>query len=284
MSTRTITKFENIAASISYTFPLHLYEAQEEQQLRTSFSVGVGANYAHDHLGYAAAPKSPGIISIRALAKESSQANLEAEIDEARGECYRIGLGYLYRVDADGSTTRRCLARVSAMPGMTINVNSQFGISPMVFQFEKLSDWMADTATTGSQTIDAGNESVTVNNPGNLPVYASIWRLRNNGTTRAEHPVLFNSTTGQYAAFNRAMNIADHELYLATGTRLVQFSDNNGSSYANDYANFAGDFLRLDPGNNTIKVCCGRPHVLPWLNTIRIPAFSLEWSFYPNYV
>lgn len=284
VAVRFIEKFEDLTGTISYSFPTALYECQEEQPLRTAFTSGVGADYAHDHHGYGRPPLGVGRINVRAMAKESSPTNLSAEHDEARSECYRIGKGYLYRLDADGSTRRRCLARLDAMPSITINNSNQFGISPLIFSFVKLSDWQATTATTGSQTIDTPLESVTVANGGNIAVTDVVWRLRNNGSTRAELPVLFNQTTGQYAAFLRPMGAADDELYLDSGARLVQWSTNNGAAYANDYSNFAGDFFRLDPGNNTLIVMCGRSVPLPWLSSIGTPNFTLEWSFYARYV
>lgn len=282
MTLRFIEKFESIAGTISYSFSLKGMEAQFEQTLRAPRGIGVGANYAHDHLGYGISPKDPGRIRVRCISVETTEANLEAELDEARGECYRIGLGYLYRLDSDGSTRRRCLARLESMPGWTRTVG-QFVHAPLMFDFVQLSDWMATTATTGSQLIDTPVESVTVNNPGNLPVYAATFRLRNTGTTRATRPVIFNATTGQYMAFLRSMSGPDHELYVDTETGTVQYSESNGAGYVNDYSNFAGGFMRLDPGDNTIRVLCGRAHPLPWLNCISDPDFTLEWSFYARY-
>ena len=284
MTLRRPLKFESIAGTISYTFPLGHLEMQEEVGLRTAFTSGVGADYSHDHHGYGIPPKGNRIINVRAMLVESTPTALADEMDEARGECYRIGLGYLYRIEADGSTQRRCRARVNAIPSITISNLNLFGAAPIIIQFTAISDWMATTATTGSQTIDTPVESVTVNNPGNIPVTDVVWRLRNVGLTRAERPVLFNVTTGQYAAFLRPMGAADDELYLDSGSRLVQFSTNDGAAYANDYSNFAGDFFRLDPGDNTIKVLCGRSVPLPFLSTIGTPNFTLEWSLYGRYV
>lgn len=282
MTLRYVEKFENIAGTISYTFSLHGMEAQFEQTLRAPRGIGVGANYAHDHLGYGISPKDPGRIRVRCISVETTEALLEAELDEARAECYRIGLGYLYRLDSDGSTRRRCLARLESMPGWTRTVG-QFVHAPLMFDFVQLSDWMATTATTGSQTIDTPLESVTVNNPGNLPVTSVVWRLRNNGTARASRPVLFNTTTGQYMASLRQMLSADQEVYIDTETLAVRWSENDGAGYANDYSNFAGQPLRLNPGDNTIRVLCGRVHGLPWLQSIEDPALDLSWSFNAAY-
>ncbi len=283
MGNRQIDKFTSLDGTISYTFLTNRAEHQIEQGYRLPTSVGVGANYAHDHLGNGVSPKDPRRITVRALITAATATALETAVDEATTKIERIGKGWLYRLDVDGTTYRRCLARPLSAPSVTFNGDFQFGMMPTSFGFLGLSDWQATTATTGSQTIDTANESVTINNTGNINCYAVTFRLRNNGTTRATSPVIFNTTTGQRAVFLRSMNVADHELYYETSARLVQFSDNNGAAYANDYSNFAGTDFYLKPGNNVLKVCCGRPHVLPWLNTIRIPNFDLEWSFYPSF-
>lgn len=284
MTMRRPLKFEDVAGAISYTFSTKSLEMQEEIQLRVAFTSGVGADYSHDHHGYGIPPKGNRLINVRAMLVESTPSALADEMDEARAECYRIGLGYLYRIEADGSTQRRCLARVNAIPSITINNLNRFGAAPIAIQFVALSDWMATVATTGSQTIDTPLESVTVNNPGNMPVTDIVWRLRNNGLTRAVRPTLFNATTGQYAAFLRTMGAANDELYLDSGSRLVRWSENDGSSYTNDYSNFAGSFFRLDPGNNTVRVLCGRTHIVPVLRPVSTPNFGLEWSFYARYM
>lgn len=281
MGVRLIDKFESLDGTISYTFLTNRAEHQIEQMYRTPISSGVGANYAHDHLGNGVSPKDPRRITVRGLLYGSTATALETALDEATSEIERIGKGWLYRLDVDGTTYRRCLARPLSAPSVTFNETFQFGVMPTAFSFLGLSDWQSITATTGSQTIDTANESVTINNTGNVNCYAVTFRLRNNGTTRATSPVLFNTTTGQMAVFLRSMNVADHELYYETSARLVQFSTNNGAAYSNDYSNFAGTGFYLKPGNNVLKVCCGRPHMLPWLNTIRVPNFDLEWSFYP---
>lgn len=277
MTVRYPSRFVSTDATMTYEFSLNQMEAQFEQAMRTPMSVGVGSDFAHDHLGYGLAPRDVGSIRIRTISVETSEANLESEIDEARSECFRIGKGWLYRVNQDASE-QRCLARLRGMPSWT-RAGYQSVHMPLIFDFVQLSDWQSTSATTGSQVIDTPNESVTITNAGNLPVYDITFRLRNTGTTRATSPILFNTTTGQRLVFLRSMNVADHELYYATGSRLAQFSDNNGASYSNDYSNFAGTDFRLNPGNNVIKVCCGRPHILPWLNTIGDPDFTLEWEF-----
>lgn len=278
---RYAEKFENLAGSLSYTFPIKGGEAQFEQSLRVPTSIAFAADYAHDHLGYGVSAKDPGTIRIRALIVQATAALMETEVDNARSICQRIGKGYLYRLNQDG-TRHRCLARLRSMPSFTRgggNVNFQ----PISFDFLQLSDWMATAAVTGTQTIDTALEQVTLNNTGNQPCPV-LFRLRNNGYTRADLPALLNSTTGEYMTFLRAMNQPDHELYVDTSTGLVQFSTNDGASYANDYSNFAGSLSWLAVGNNVFVTMAGRSHPLPFLSSIEVPNFDLSWSYTPRFV
>lgn len=275
------SKFESLDASLSYTFSLHNMEAQFEQGMRVPLSIGVGSDYAHDHLGYGIAPRSAGSIRIRQTIVETTEALVEAKIHEARAECLRIGKGWLYRTNQD-ATSHRCLARINSMPSYQRGGYQSLHM-PLIFDFTQLSDWQGTSATSSSQLIDSPNESVSITVSGNLPVYDVTFRLRNTGTTRATSPIVFNTTTGQRLCFLRSMNVADHELYYATASRLARFSDNNGASYQNDYSNFVGTDFQLNPGANVLKVCCGRPHILPWLNTIGDSDFTLEWSYNERY-
>ena len=70
-------KFESIGGNISYAFSLHQLEAQFEQALRVPIGIGVGADYAHDHLGYGVSPKDPGSIRIRAMSVEDTPRSLQ---------------------------------------------------------------------------------------------------------------------------------------------------------------------------------------------------------------
>lgn len=260
-----------------YTFSTALMEAQFEQNFRSPVSIGVGADYAHDHLGYGVSPRDPGVISIRTMAVESSGANLSAELDEARSKCYLIGKGYLYRLEADGSTRRRCLARLQSMPGLTINGNNQFGISPLVFRFLQLSDWQATSATASSATINSDPETFTINNPGDLPAYATF-RARANGTTCMTNMAVTNTTNGMSFSTTRDFTAADDELRINCETLAVELSTNDGSSYANDYALFSTPadqvgIMRLEPGDNSMSIADDGT-----------PNYDFEWSFNALYV
>lgn len=276
MTLRYISKFESNDTLISYTFPLGLYEWESAQPLRVPLSVGVGADFAHDHIGRAPSPQDPARERIRCIGVESSAANMEAEIDEARAECYRIGLGKLWRID-DNGTLRWAWARLAAMPVFTRR-GFQVRHMPVAFDFIRISAWHPATATTGSQTVNESPEAFTINNPGNLPVYAMVFRLRSNGSNACTNPAISNTTNGLSMSSSRDLTAADHELKIDTGRRTVEYSTNDGSSYANDYSNFSlgstqgGVWMRLEPGDNTFSVTDGGT-----------ANYSFEWEFYANY-
>lgn len=269
MSARYIEKLESINGAISYVFPLAQHEAQVEQMYRTPTSQGVGANYAHDHLGYGVSPKDPRRISVRCLFKESSAANLQTEVDEALSECARIGLGYLYRLDVDGSTRRRCLARPTYAPSIVFNGNFQFGVMPVTFGFLGLSDWFATTATTGSRSISAGQSVITVTNAGNIPVLSGIV-LTLTVTSAITFVTITNATNGTQMAWTGSGAVGqvlkfgdpDHAVGLAhpsmvMGVGMIGAAALGPVSYSNQYGNVTlGDsgFLTLEPGANQLVI------------------------------
>lgn len=275
MTLRYISKFESNDTLISYQFPLGLYQWETSQRLRVPLSTGIAADYAHDHIGYAVSPQDPSRERIRCIAKETTSALLEAEIDEARAECYRIGLGKLYRVDAD-ATLRWAWARLENMPSFTREGGQSVHI-PLIFDFVRISPWHPETATTGTQTVNETPEAFTINNPGNLPVYAMVFRLRSNGSNACTNPAITNTTNGLTISTTRDLTAADHELKIDTGRRTVEYSTDDGASYANDYSLFTvgadqgGTWMRLEPGDNAMSVTDGGT-----------ANYSFEWEFYAN--
>lgn len=272
---RYVEKFEAIDASISYSFALGGYECQIEQDMRTAFGYGVGADYAHDFHGYGIPPKGLKRIRLRALSVESSAANLEAEIDEAMSECYRIGLGYLYTLDQDGTTRRRCLARLNSMPSLTRSVG-QFVHIPLIFDFVGLSDWMATTPTTFGETgITANSKSFTVTNPGNIPVTSGFYIALTAGDTAGWGPVTIkNITTGQVFTSARVAELDGAYLLVGLPDYSVTYDNgrdsllvgsagryvgqavvgNQAARNDNGAADFSGGFFTLEPGDNSFVI------------------------------
>lgn len=271
MTMRLPEKFTSIGGDIEYAFNTALLEAQFEQGLRTPTSLGQGADYAHDHLGYGVSPKNPGSIGIRCLAVESSPTNLATEVDEARAECLRIGKGYLYRIEADGSTRRRCLARLTSMPSMTIEGRWLFGASPQTFQFMQLSDWMATSAESASQTITASPTLVTITNPGNLDCLDVTFTVTALAASGFSAPSIRNLTTGERVYSTRVAGSDEEVWRVRTAAWAVEFDGSPGFEvgysyvgqggvgpvdYENDFSLAAveGGMLRLKPGVNQLQV------------------------------
>lgn len=278
MTLRYVEKFTNITGTISYEFPLRMYEWETSQPLRTAIGQAIGADYGHDHHGYAPAPFSPSRERIRVTAVTSTAALLEAALDEARAECYRIGLGYLYRLDSDGSTRRRALARLASTPGFTRTIG-QFVHMPLIFDFLRVGPWEATTATTGSQKVAATPEAFTISNPGNLPCDAILFRFRSDSAGPTTDLSLTNSTNGMSFSTTRDLSHADHELRVNTETWAVEYSANDGGSYSNDYNVFSigatqVGIMRLEPGDNSMSAAVASG----------TPDYTLVWSFNARYI
>jgi len=274
VTVRYIERFDSIAGDISYTFSLRNYEAQEELAFRTAYSPGIAADYAHDHLGYSRASKGLATISIRATSVETSEANLEAEIDEAQGELENIGVGYLYRLESDGSTRRRCIARVEARPSIT-RAGFQSVHMPMIFKFTRLTDWFATSATTGSATVTTSPYLLTVTNAGNIWVKSGfVLTLTALAAAGLTNPSVRNYTTGQTVSSTRGSQVPYSSWKLDSGvgvsfsratglligsvTSWIGASGMGNRSYRNDSAlvtlGTQQGLLWLKPGANQIEI------------------------------
>ncbi len=273
---RWAEKFESIDATLTYTFPLNQYEWQSEQGLRVAYGHGVGADYAHDFAGISLAPKSVGIEVVRfMMTGYASPAAFDTAFDAMLGQLMRIGQGKLFTNDSAG-TRRWCYARLTARPSITIAGLSWLA-QPVALHFTRLSDWFGASATTGSRTVTVSPDTFTINNPGNAPAKFIVFRLRANAAAGFTNPALANLTNGYSFSTTRDSASADSEIKVDTELASVEFSTDNGVSYADDYALFSlgatqVGFMQLEPGNNSMRVTCDGT-----------PNFDLEWSFYaPN--
>lgn len=275
-ATRYLEKIENIAASISYSFPLKQYVWNSDQSLRTAMATVYGASYAHDFNGYLSAPKDVAQESVSAIAVESSAANLETELDEMRNELQRIGLGKAFTIESDGSTRRWAYARAASMPTIQRQVGQTLHM-PVSFEMLRFSDWYAAAASSSSQSVTTTPTDFTITNNGNIPARFMTFRLRANASGGITNPSITNQTNNYSIATTRDSASADDEIRIDTEKMTVEYSTDNGTSYADDYSlvTLGGTqvgFFLLDPGNNSIRITCGGT-----------PNFSFEWSFYAPY-
>lgn len=277
MTVRILEKFTSLDGDKVFTFPQALAEWESSQGLRNARQPGIGASGSHDFLGYGPAPREDRVERWRCLAKADAPADLEDILDDARATCWSIGIGWLYRLAADGSTRVRTLARLVDMPSITVNGNTQFGIAPLIFGFLCEPDWRSTTATTGSIDFSTSPKTFTITNPGNLPCDDIEFRFRSDGTGPTTDLSLENTTNGYQFSTTRDLTNANHELKVDSGKGTVEYSTDDGATYADDYALFSfgtqNSFMRLDPGDNDMSatVASGTPDV------------TLEYSFYARY-
>lgn len=272
---RYLEKFENVAGDLSYTFPLNMYEWIPRQQLRTSYGEVIGASYGHDFLGFQAAPKVNGRESIRFLLVATDVATIDTTLDTMRSTLYRIGKGKLFSLGADG-TRRWAYGRLSSMPDIRYSSTTKL-IVPVALEFDRLSDWYATTAQTGTVAVNANPKLFTITNPGNVTARNLVVRLRSNGATGFTNPSLVNLTNGQVLSSTRDAVDVNSEWKFDNGLMQVLYSANDGVDYSNDYdlvtlGSAQACLMELEPGDNDFEYDDGGT-----------PDSSLEWSFYPVY-
>ncbi|MGE0056997.1 MAG: hypothetical protein AB7P33_09890 [Dehalococcoidia bacterium] len=256
-----------------YTFPLGMFEFEPSQPLRDPVQQVMGTSRGFRMLGTATALQAQGSVRIRAIANETSSANLDAEVDELRADLYTVGLGKLWSLGADGSR-RWCYASLSEMPTYTLTPRNLL-LLPVVFGFMLFSDWFGETAITHTETVTSSPDTFTVNNPGNLPATIVEIRLRANANPGFTNPKIENLTAvstpfgSVLYTFETARDGAssNDEVRLFTGSPAeaasVKRSTDNGSSYADDFAQLViGTAHRvlafaLAPGDNSIKATIG---------------------------
>lgn len=274
---RYVNKFTSIDGStISVTFPLNMYEYESQQGLRAPAATIAGADYGHDYLGYAAGSKEFAVESVRFLVVNTTVATLEDTLSTIRADCHRIGLGKLWVTDANG-VNRWAYARLTSMPTFRVATGAIHHV-PVTLTFRRQSNWFASAATTGTNTVGSGEspKAVTINNPGNARVKDIVFRLRANGSAGITNPSLTNGTNGYSIATTRDSASANSEIRIDTARMAVEYSNDNGSSYADDFdlvtlGSEQVGIMALEPGDNAFTVVCGGT-----------PDFDLEWSFYAS--
>lgn len=173
-SARYLEKFENIAGTVSFTFPLNLYEWSPTQPLRVPTSRLAGTDYEYDHLQSGLAPKRLAEESVRFLVTGATGTIQDTTIAEMVSELYTIGKGKLYTIDESG-TRRWAYARIDAMP--SFRLSSQFSV-PYSLHFKRFSDWFSTTQRRYQFDLGADTDTFKVQNNGNAKQPWVEFRLR----------------------------------------------------------------------------------------------------------
>lgn len=271
---RYAEKFENIAGSVSYTFPLERYEYHPTQEFRQSWQSGIGSDYVLlPSTSPLPAEPAEEVVSFKLYG--ATPAAISTALDDLISKLRSIGLGKLFTID-DAGTRRWCYAQLAQRPDYVLGIKvERFPI--ITLMFTRFSDWFAAAATTGSQKVDASAEAFNITNAGNAPVKFIVFRFRADSATGVANPNLVNGTNSYSFGTTRDLTNANHELRVDTERNAVEYSVNNGASYANDYALFTPGgtqhgFMRLEPGVNSMTA-----------TSTGTPDYTLEWSFYATY-
>ncbi len=274
MAQKYLEKFESADAVTSVVFPLNLYEWSSRQDVAAPAGHPVGADYDFDFLGFGKAPKMNAAERVR-FASVGTPASIDSAIQTIRADCYNIGPGKLYTLDNAGARLW-AWARITAMPRFTVSFDNP-RLTPVGLDFTRMSDWYDDTQTAVTEVITATSGSFVVANAGDAQVKNAIFRFRANTAGGLSNPALIHASNGHQFSSTRDSSGADDELKVDCGKPSVDWSTDDGVSYADDYANFAiGSlqvaFMILEPGNNTINYTCSGT-----------PNFDIDYSFYPAY-
>ncbi len=107
--------------------------------------------------------------------------------------------------------------------------------------------WLDETASQNDSTPTSGS-GYTVNNPGNAPARVKV-TASNSSTALNDSFQIVNSTRGETLIYRGDVTIGD-DLVIDNRYATEYFAVTNDGE--DDIKNFEGDFLVLDPGDNTI--------------------------------
>jgi len=268
-------KFENLAGAQTYTFPVGEYEWQSSQSLRIPSVSLAGADYAYDLLLTRPGLRTVSRERITLTIQATTPTLVDTAIDNMRAGLWLPGRGKLFTIDNAG-VRRWAYARPESMPATSWRAGDIFRLR-VDLTFARFEDWFKSSAESATTTAASTPKNFTVNNPGNAPVYVMTIRLRANGATGFTNPALVNNTNGYSWSSTRDAASANSELKVDTGRNTIKYSNDNGSSYANDLALFTRGatqvaYFRLDPGDNELTYTDGAT-----------PDVDIQFDFYAAY-
>lgn len=249
MAKRYLEKFESADGGVSYVFPLGRYEYDPSQPLSSPIEPLAGAHGAFRHLGTGVSLVRPGSELVR-FVFNGTASEQEAEIDEARFKCFSVGLGKLWTLDSD-ATRRWAWAEITEMPSMVVRYKSE-RILPMSISFTRISPfWYGESQQSDEITLDEDPETFQITVAGDLFVMDAVFVFDGTFT----NPNLVNDTNGYEFSSTRDGSSTDHVLRVDAGRSAVEFSTDNGDTYADDFALFSrgasqAQFMRLEAGVN----------------------------------
>ena len=277
MRPRLLTHFVSPDGATSIRFPSAQYEWESRQGLRTALESIVGADYAVDLLESAVAPKETGEERLRGLIVESDSEAMDTEIAALRGGLQRMGRGRLWATVDDVEPALWAWGRLASMPEVTLTYEHQRH-APFIAAFLRLSDWYAETETVVTDTITATPTVIATPNDGTATVRNAVIELSANAASGFQALTITNLSTGDSFQSSRVAQSANSILRIDAGKRSVQYSNDAGATWTNDYGNFSigskqVDFMRLTAGANNLR----------YTQTTGTPNVDISVSYYAAY-
>lgn len=253
---RAPEKFTNADSSQTYTFPVDDLEWEPTGASRRATANVIGADFGIDFAGGAPWARDFGEQGIRFSLWGTDQA-IDDAFDTLCQALMGIGAGKLWAIDASGDR-RWCWAKLDGLPTKYVDAETLFKL-PVSTRFVQESDWYSETDVTDIVAISTSPQEFTVTNTGNKATSAISFRLRSNGVAGFTSPIFLNVSNGYTFTVDRTADDADSDVLVDCDDSAVEFSDNNGATYVDDYANFDyGDsqnpFMVFEPGDNLIRV------------------------------
>lgn len=264
---RLLRKFESIDTLNSFVFPLINYEWESTQELRAPNVETISRDYLFDYLGTGVAFKGDGVERLRfGIHSACDPLDIDEEVDNLRSVLFRAGLGKGWTTNRSGDL-RWAYMRIVSMPSFSIaNLDDAMSqkVIACVAEFRRESDWFAEDQITKTQTITASPTLVSVTNPGTLTADKVVIRIRANAAGGFTNPKIVNSANTDEFETARDSASSNSEVKLDTSESSVEYSNDNGSSYTDDFGNYVlppvGQVIlsfRLEPGVNSLSVTCG---------------------------
>lgn len=252
---RYLEKFTSLdGSSLVYTFPLNGYAMEQTQPLLAQRAVLTGASYEYDLMGDAVSPKANGFDRVSFLSVNATPATIDTDLDAVKSKLRLAAKGKLWTLDSNGDR-RWAYARLQDMPDLSMDINGR-NAAPVVVVFSRFSDWYGEDVIEDSPfTIGSDPDTFTVVNPGNARIYNAVITLKGTYT----NPVLTNTTNGYILQSSRDGSSSSHHLRFDCGKGRVDFSTDNGATFAGDYANFVRQsnqvqLMVLEPGDNDFSI------------------------------
>jgi len=114
--------------------------------------------------------------------------------------------------------------------------------------------WVSNTLTSSTPAWTTG-VGFTVNNPGTAPARLKVTVTSDAGGSIVDDIRVDNTTTGETFQYRGTVG-ASKALVVNNRVDNVDLVVTNDST--SDFSNFYGDFITLNPGNNTLKLTCAR--------------------------